>query len=730
VHRRDSPRPLRSGPAFAIAAWLALLVWPLAASAACPNEALRSELHSGQLPECRAYELATPSYKEGNVPELVGISTDGQHVIAASLGVLAGSGSDTISQLGTSVAGAVYELSREPSGWTASAVAPLASDYHNPTILYDASSDFESTLWGLAPNTGPARVTSFYLERPRGTFVRIGPATPGLNVENEEYAYIYLGASANLSHILFSISEPRFRWSFDETGGTTSSLYELVGTENSAPSLVGVNDGAGSTSLISKCGIMLGSSALGEGATIRGSMYNAISASGNRVFFTALGCGEQPPVNELFAREETPAGEAKTVAISEPSKRDCSACLTSGGLESAVFQGASRDGAKVFFLTSQELLPGAKGENLYEYDFDRPAGQRVVLASAGVTEPEGARVQGVARISEDGSEVYFVAQGVLTSAHNSFKDEPQSGKDNLYAFNTVTGETAFIAELESSDHNDWAQSDNRPVEASYDGRFLVFLSYADLTHEEVSGNATQAFQYDRETGTLVRASIGKDGYNNDGRTPEYGAQLAHVSASYAGSDAALDEGTTLAPGDGAVFFSSPDALTPQALNDALTNSAHPRPIPNIYEYTHGMIYLLSDGLDTTTVTEEPSVRLLGSSGSGEDLFFTTSDALIGQDTDSQQDIYDAQAMGGFPGPRGAASCPEDGCQSPLSAAPMLAMAGSATQGREAVPLPPVPAPAQVKAKAKVKVKPRTEKRRGKKAKKVVHRNPNHRRASR
>jgi hypothetical protein len=66
-----------------------------------------------------------------------------------------------------------------------------------------------------------------------------------------------------------------------------------------------------------------------------------------------------------------------TVAISEPTtgpSGDCEACNESKPAD-AEFQGASRDGSKVFFLSEQELLPGAKGKGLYEYDFNNALGK-------------------------------------------------------------------------------------------------------------------------------------------------------------------------------------------------------------------------------------------------------------------------------------------------------------------------------------------------------------------
>src|SRR4029077_17814828 len=135
------------------------------------------------------------------------------------------------------------------------------------------------------------------------------------------------------------------------------TVYEYAGTGHTSPSLVGVTGGRGSTALVSDCGTRLGS---GTQEERNGSMYNAISASGDRIFFTAVGtddhvCGaRQPLVDELFARGEPSSGEPQTVAISCPS--GLTPCAD------ANFEGASRDGSKVFFTSTQKLREGASDD--------------------------------------------------------------------------------------------------------------------------------------------------------------------------------------------------------------------------------------------------------------------------------------------------------------------------------------------------------------------------------
>ena len=150
-------------------------------------------------------------------------------------------------------------------------------------------------------------------------------------------------------------------------------------------------------------------------------------------------------MNELFAR----IGEERTVAISEPSAADCVLCDTSVPAD-AVFQGASADGSRVFFTTTQSLLGHDTSGNLYEYDFSAPAGRRVVRVSAGdgsVSEPV-AEVQSVPYVSEDGSHVYFYAKGVLTSGANSTGEHALAGGENLYVYERdaeyPSGRTVFV----------------------------------------------------------------------------------------------------------------------------------------------------------------------------------------------------------------------------------------------------------------------------------------------
>jgi hypothetical protein len=687
-------------------------------------------------------------YKQGALVSLFAVSQEGTRVIAGSLGVFGGAEGDTLGQ-GTTLLGAAYELTRGALGWGTASIGPPRSAFFS-NGLSDASADLGTTLWELgrhrvsapgAPEetaqcpalpgeeeTQPRGVTAFYLERPIGVFTKIGRATPAPCTVNVEQ-YRYMGAAADLSHVLFSVS-PSFRWPFDETQGNGSTVYEYTGVERPGearePTMVGVEGSSGSSVLISRCGTRLGSSSWTEnGHELLGSAYNAISASGARIFFTAVGTDEAggcegPPVGELFAREEFPLvdGELpstgmRTVSISEPGSEACVTCLAGEELRNAVFQGASLDGSKVFFSTEQKLLPGAEGMNLYEYDFNAAAGNRVTLVSGGAGDPE---LQGVARISEDGSHVYFVAKGRLTATPNGIGGGAIVGDDNLYV--NSQGHTSFVASLSPADARDWAPSDERPVLASGDGEFLVFTSTADLTGEHVQGAKLQVFQYDAATDTLVRASIGQNGYNEDGRTPVAGSTI--VTYSYATTDSPVSASSGPAPADGAVFFSSPDALTPHALSDQ--PDLLEQLVPNVYEYRDGRVYLVSDGRDSSVVNSGPSVYLAGSDYSGDNVFFFTSDPLIAADGDTQQDLYDARVRGGFPTPSPVPTCTGEACQGTLTVAPPLSpLGGSATGAGEAEESAPVISrPPKVKAKVKrKKPKKRRKARSGRKAREIV-----------
>ncbi len=612
------------------------------------------------------------------------MSANGSSVLASSFGVFAGAEEDPgLSNLSSAAPGALYDFARNGAGWIAQSLAPSSSTYENGGA-YDATSDTSTTLWALAPRSQEAPINNFYLEAPKGKFTEVGPITPSASGPNDLRSggrsdFTYAGSSEDLSHVLYETG-PAFRWRFDTTVGESSSLYELVGLANPSPWLVGVLGGRESTDLVSQCGTRLGSSSPDRGVGVNGSLYNAISGGGERIFFTAVGAddnpcgGKQPPVDELLAREESPSGSRRSVTISEPSASYCSS-LPAPPCADANFEGASADGTKVFFTSTQKLLEGASegSENLYEYDFNNPGegqAQKLVLVSSGSTTPA---VQGVVRISEDGSHVYFVAQGVLTSVENNRKATPTEGDENLYVFErdalTPQGHISFVGTLESSDGEEWARADNREAEVSPDGQSLVFASGTDLLHEGVSVGVKQIFQYNAQTDTLVRVSVGQHGYNNNGGAPLYNATTGPV-AQYARSDSSTNTGKVLTAEDGAVFFQSPTALTPQALNNQTTVSGVL--IENVYEYRDGEVYLISDGRDTSFV------RLIGISASGGDVFFETADSLVAQDTSTQRSIYDARVDGGFLASATPAPCNEEVCQGALSAAPAFGAPASAT----------------------------------------------------
>jgi hypothetical protein len=680
---------------------------PVAGAAAdsCPNAAYRTG-PSASLPDCRAYELVTNAFLEGQ-PVVVtdhGLPLGSDTVIGADLGAGAGTGQDS------GLSGAYYAFGRTSSGWSATPLDPPTAEYANAD-MEDVSSDLSAALFLTAPpndhTEGEQDADEIVVRNSNGSFTQVGPLFPSVAVANTLGAnsFTYMGASADLSHVLFL--ELGGTWPGDTASGTgVNSLYEWVaGSGSQDPELVGVDDAG---DVISDCGTTLGSYV----SPTEESTYNAISSSGATIYFTADGpdintCGgSQPAVDQLYARVDG----SQTVPISAPSPDGCTtAACQSAPAADAFFEGASADGSKVFFASTQQLLDGAaeddtsgdnafptnsngeqgcaatsgaSGCNLYEYDFDNPAGDNLVDVSGGSIDPQ---VQGVARISEDGSHVYFVAKGVLAANQGAATDpntgQPEvaaQGADNLYVFERDSsypdGRTTFIAQLSPSDSSDWSSGDDRRVQATPDGDYLVFPSVEDLTVDD-SSTVPQLFEYDATAGTLTRISHGQDGYNSDGNT-DTGAATPTLPVQNFGFFGAMPvaqaSGRAISSDGSVVAFYSPDALTPDAVNDAADGAE------NVYEWeapgsgscaagsADGCVFLVSDGHDATC---GPSGFICGSSlwgidPSGENIYFSTSDPLTWADQNTQVDMYDARVDGGFPPPTPAPSCSADACQGP------------------------------------------------------------------
>jgi hypothetical protein len=741
----------------------------------CPNEAVRVQQDSGGLPECRGYELASRFPKQGNKIELTDsesasrisgylttVAENGEQISvgsnAAGLGVLGQEDSPTGSD--------TFLRRNEESGWSAEPLNPPQSQFSDQVLL-GSDANTGTSLWLLhTPDMGLYE-GSLYVRSSTGQFKLVGLEAPSGAPEaasltmDEEFGRAndtdgVVGASKEFTHVVLkanSNSGGRYLWPGDTTvtqaayggGGAgllTGSLYEYAGEATPGdpdrpPVLVGVEENEpGHTELIGECGTSLG--------TLRGDISESnphvvqheVSEEGDVVFFSpvpidVINCGgKQPAVQELYARID----ERETVDISEPvPNKACSEnpeCAVNAAIPAdAELEAASTNGSRVFFTSTQQLLPGATedpesrdsarvgcfeteeagGCNLYEYDLHpgEPSANVLKLVSAG--RPSGAEVQGVIAASNDGSHVYFVAKGNLTGTEqNGAGKEAVQGKDNLYVYEPNPKKpdesfVMFIATLSPKDAGPLWEAEESEAKVTPDGDFLVFRSREKLTTGDTS-EASQLFEYDALTETLVRVSISEkvegQSYGKNGNVAS-----ALESPGLSPESVMSNDGKT-------VVFGSKAALSPHA------SAAFSSECTSVYEYswagsqsiTEGEVHLISDGKDMVQGnnkicgTQAPAVD-----GSGEDIWFSTSDPLTWEDGDAVLDIYDARIDGGTLPPEQEAGCTGSACQQ--SPTPPLAGGGLGSElARDGENVTsPTPSPGVAKPKTKPKALTRAQK---------------------
>lgn len=298
---------------------------------ACPNEAVRAESNisplTGQpydigLPECRAYEMVSPLEKQQHdalsivSPPRISVSPEGSAIEWTSQGAYAGAENYQVVTEPTNP----YVAQRTTSGWITRSGYPPMSLIEDPSIafgqgagVYSSNLADESVCGGVtSTGNGVGPTIRCALRDPTGLWT----GTPEYTDLTGETTYSEtVGASSTGKDVVFNGRDGVPFLSSDTSsategcnGSSCGGLYEEAGVGTSSPELRLVNVDNSGNMIGPNNGHELGAPFFEEP---KGSDYQAVSADGSKIFFTATPNGGVPTI---YARIE---GE-ETVAISDP----------------------------------------------------------------------------------------------------------------------------------------------------------------------------------------------------------------------------------------------------------------------------------------------------------------------------------------------------------------------------------------------------------------------------
>ena len=618
----------------------------------------QSAVSASGLPDGRAWEMVSPPNKQGAYlrtfsggESLIQAASDGSSISYAA------TGPTEVEPPGNRAPERVQVLStRGLDGWASRVIATphdtthtgIAGGHESEYKFF--SSDLSLGLvepQGAMPLSGEASERTSYLRhnglcvsspaecyQPLATVVDVTSEVKfGGEPQNVKGAFHFVGGTPDLGHVILGSQVAL-------TAGGSPGLYEW-----SADRLT-----------------FLGEMQLGwRDSTVA----HAVSGDGSRVVGNGVSKagGDE---GDLLMRDVAD-GTTSRLDVAEPG--------AAGGSGEAVFMTASSDASRVFFTDGARLTVNSTASlepvrrDLYEFD---TATGKLSDLSVDVNQGEHADVLKVLGASEDGSYVYFVANGDLAAGARPGDCElgpPSETVCNLYVAHD--GTTMFVATLSGEDRNDYEWLTAR---VSPDGRWLAFMSDRSLTgydNRDVSSGKPdeEVFLYHAattaEASRLVCASCDPTGERPTGAFMPSGITLANngeppplVNVGLIWDvrwlAATIPAWTEVEPGapiyqsrylsdSGMLFFNSNEALAAQDTNGTWDVYEYEPPgvggceqsSVTFSESSGGCIAPVSSG-----GSHEESV-FLDASESGSDVFFLTAAGLASQDRDGALDVYDA-----------------------------------------------------------------------------------------
>ncbi len=435
---------------------------------------------------------------------------------------------------------------------------------------------------------------------------------------------------------------------------------------------------------------------LGEGEALN--YRGAISSDGSRVIFSTTNV--KALEEDLYLRESV---RGETIKLNAAQGNEATEASNGGqtlpepgeGEQVVHFQAASPDGSRIFFTDtarlSEESNEQPSGESaptdLYEYEVTSAPGQalrgRLRDLSADPVAASADVLGVIPGIGGDGADVYFVANGALSSeaspgdcTHEVEGEAAPQASCNLYL--SREGQLRFIARLSQEDAADWGAG-SRPrawssepllstlnASVSPDGRYLAFSSLNSLSgydnRDAESGMPDEEiYLYDATTDRLICASCNPNEQGGAFKAPRgvfdpepsaenqglladrselwrdrwLGSWLPSPPFNFAGTQPTTLYRPRYLGDNGRLFFDSADDLLPQAENAAT----------DVYEYEPGGVGSCASASGCIGLISAPrasgEATFLDASEDGDDVFFTTSAELVAADGDQAYDIYDA-----------------------------------------------------------------------------------------